>query len=277
MTDASSSSAPPTKGKQLRAVNRGKRFAMPRTISALILREMGGTYGRSPGGYLWALAEPLLGIALLSAIFSIGFRSPRLGENFPIFYATGVLPFFLFNDVSSKTAQAVNYSRQLLAYPRVTLIDAVLARYILALLTQLLISYVLLTGILWAFETRTTLEVDRVLMAYSMAAALGLGVGILNCFLMSMFQVWQRAYNIMTRPLLLVSGVIFIYESIPDPYQSWLWWNPLMHVTGELRGAFYKSYEAAYVTPAYVFGFAAISGAVGLLFLWRYYRDIMEL
>ena len=277
MTDVPSSPAPPPKRKQLRVVNRGKRFAMPRTITALILREMSTTYGRSPGGYLWALAEPILGIALLTAIFSIGFRSPRLGDNFPIFYATGLLPYLFFVDVSTKTAQAVNYSKQLLAYPRVTLIDAVLARFILSVLTQLMVSYVLLTAILWAFETRTTLEVDRILMTYLMAMALGLGVGVFNCFLMTMFPVWQRAYNVLTRPLLLVSGVIFIYETIPRPYKEWLWWNPLMHVTGEMRGAFYISYDALYVTPSYVFGFSAIFGAIGLLFLWRYYRDIMEL
>ncbi|WP_412551361.1 ABC transporter permease [Shimia sp. MIT910701] len=237
---------------------------------------MSSTYGRSPGGYVWALAEPILGIALLSAIFSIGFRSPRLGDNFPIFYATGLLPFYLFNDISSKTSQAVNYSKQLLAYPRVTLIDTIFARFILSLLTQLMVNYVLLTGLLLAFETRTTLEVDRILMTYAMATALGLGVGVFNCFLMSLYPIWQRAYHIITRPLLLVSGVIFIYESIPIPYREWLWWNPLMHVTGEMRGAFYKSYDAAYVSPLYVFSFAAITGAVGLLFLKRYYRDIME-
>ena len=31
-----------------------------RTISALIMREMQTTYGRSPGGYLWAVLEPVL-------------------------------------------------------------------------------------------------------------------------------------------------------------------------------------------------------------------------
>ena len=60
-------------------------FATPRIIVALILREIGTSYGRSPGGYIWALAEPVLGIALLTAIFSIGFRIPPLGNNFSIF------------------------------------------------------------------------------------------------------------------------------------------------------------------------------------------------
>lgn len=263
--------------RRLKPVNKRTRFGMMRTVSALVLREMSATYGRSPGGYLWAFAEPVLGIALLSVVFSIGFRSPLLGDNFAIFYATGLLPFFMFIDISVKTSQAVNYSKQLLSYPRVTLIDAILARFLLSLLTQLLISYVVITGILIAYDTRTTLEVDRILLAYAMAAALGLGIGTFNCFLMSLFPLWQRAYSIMTRPLLLVSGVIFIYESIPTPYREWLLYNPLMHITAEIRGAFYHSYDAKFVNPLYVFGFAAVAGTIGLLFLWRYHRDIMEL
>lgn len=267
----------PPSSEGLRNAKKNGRFALPRTVSALMLREMTATYGRSPGGYIWALLEPVLGIALLSAIFSLGFRTPRLGTNFAIFYATGLLPFLMYVDLSSKVAQAVNYSKQLLAYPRVTLVDALLARFLLNLLTQLLVSYILLAGIILLYDTRTTLEIDRVLLAYSMATALGLGIGIFNCFLMSMFPIWQRAYGIVTRPLLLVSGVIFMYETIPNPYRGWLWYNPLMHVTGEMRAAFYKSYEAAYVSPLYVFILAAVFGTLGLLFLWRYHRDILEL
>jgi capsular polysaccharide transport system permease protein len=33
-----------------------------RTIVALIMREMATSYGRSPGGYIWAIAEPVAGI-----------------------------------------------------------------------------------------------------------------------------------------------------------------------------------------------------------------------
>ena len=77
--------AAPSSPQRLRPVNRTMRLATPRTILALILREMSSTHGKSPGGYLWMVLEPALGIALLSAIFSLGFRSPRLGTNFPIF------------------------------------------------------------------------------------------------------------------------------------------------------------------------------------------------
>ena len=42
---------------------------MARTVVALMLREIATTYGRSPGGYVWALADPILGIALLTLVF----------------------------------------------------------------------------------------------------------------------------------------------------------------------------------------------------------------
>ncbi len=263
--------------KGLRPVRSQIRFASVRAITALILREMTTTYGRSPGGYVWMVIEPVLGIALLAAVFSLGFRNPPIGSNFAIFYATGLLPFFMFIDVSTKLAQAINYSRQLLAYPRVTFVDAIVARLILSVLTRLLVSCIVFAGILVLFDTRTTLELARILLSFAMAIALGAGVGTLNCFAMSMFPVWQQVWSIVTRPLILVSGVIFLFDAVPEPWRGYLWFNPLVHVTGEMRAAFYVSYDAPYVAPAYVFAVSLIAGLIGLVFLHRYHRDIMEL
>ena len=250
-------------------------FSTPRAIVALVLREMSTTYGRSPGGYIWAVLEPAAGIALLTAIFSIGFRSPSLGNNFAIYYATGILPFYLYVMTSNVVMQSVMFSRQLLAYPSVTFIDAILARFLLQLLTQLLVSYILFSFIISLFDTRTSLEFNRLLLGYAMAAGLGLGVGTFNCFLRSMFPVWQQVWGILTRPLLLVSGIIFLHENIPDPYRSWLEYNPLVHVVGVTRTAFYPYYNAEYVAPIYVFAIALIALVFGLVFLRRYKYDIL--
>ncbi|WP_246003779.1 ABC transporter permease [Histidinibacterium lentulum] len=256
---------------------RPPRFASVRSIVALILREMSATYGRSPGGYIWAVLEPALGVALMAAIFSVGFRSPPLGTNFPIFYATGLLPFFLYINVSTAVAQAINQSRQLLNYPRVTFIDAILARFILATLTQLLVGYLLLTGILMVFETQTILNLPMILLAYSMAAVLALGVGLMNSVLMTRWAIWHTVWSVFNRPLVIVSNIIFLVDEIPEPFRSWLMWNPIVHIAGLMRHAFYYSYEAAYVDVMYVFLVALILGTIGLLFLRRYYRDFLEL
>ena len=59
---------------------RPRRFKMGRTVMALMLREMSTTYGRSPGGYLWAVLEPLGGIAMMTLILAVGLRIREIGR-----------------------------------------------------------------------------------------------------------------------------------------------------------------------------------------------------
>lgn len=267
------SSPPPDRG--LKPIASRQRFASLRAIMAMMLREMASSYGRSPGGYLWAILEPAAGIFLLALLFSLAFRAPPLGKDFAIFYATGVVPFFAFNEVSNKTAAALQYSKQLLAYPRVTFMDAILGRFILNFLTQMLTGYVVLTGTVLLFETRTLIDFPGIALAYAMLAALCFGVGTLNCFLFLRFAIWQRAWAIVTRPLMIVSGIIFVFDSIPEPYRGYLWYNPLIHIIGQMRKSFYISYSGDYVSPAFVFGVGLGCTLIGLLFLRRYYRDLL--
>lgn len=253
-----------------------RRLAGVRTIPALILREMATTYGRSPGGYLWAVLEPVAGIALLSLVFSVGFQAPALGISFPMFYATGMIPFIFFTDVTGKLAQAINFSRALLAYPCVTFLDAILARFLLNAATQVMVGYIVLAGLLFSFETRTVLNPHAILQAYAVLAVLSFGVGTINCFLMTRFPVWQRVWSVAMRPMFIVSCIFFLFETIPQPYRDYLWFNPLVHVTGIMRRGFYPSYDAAYASPAYVTGLGLGLTVAGLLFLRRYHRTLID-
>lgn len=253
-----------------------RKFATPRAIIALMLREMATTYGRSPGGYIWAVLEPAAGIALLTAIFSLGFRSPPIGSNFPIFYATGLVPFLAFLDVTNKTAASVRFSKPLLTYPSVTFFDAIAGRFLVNGITQLMVAFIILVGITTLFDTRTVADFPQIIIAFLMLAALALGIGTMNCFLQTMFPVYQRMWSILTRPLLLISCVFYMFDTIPSQFQTYLWFNPLVHVVGQMRKGFYPSYDASYVSPVFVFGTALISLLIGLVFLLRYKRDLIN-
>ena len=261
---------PQTPAKQSR------RFASVRAGFALSLREMSTTYGASPGGYLWAVLEPAAGIALLTTVFSLGFQAPSLGTNFPIFYATGMIPFLMFTEVSGKTALALLFSKQLLAYPRVTFLDAILARFIVASITQILVAYLLLGGIWWVFHTRTVPDLPVIALALGLTCFLALGVGVLNAFLFTIFPIWQRSWSILTRPLFIISGVFFTFDSVPHPYQDWLWFNPICHLIGLLRRGFYPSYDAPYVSFPYILGVGLGSLTLGLIFLRRHHKVMLH-
>ena len=237
---------------------------------------MATSYGRSPGGYLWAVLEPVAGIALLSAVFSLLFHAPALGINFPLFYATGMIPFVTFSSVSAKLAQSINFSKPLLAYPSVTFLDAILARFILNMLTEIMVAYLVFTGILLIFETRVLINIPVIAEALMLAGALAFGVGTLNCFLFTRFPIWQQAWSILMRPMFIISCVFMIYNSLPEFLRGWLWYNPLVHIVGLMRRGFYSSYDAPYVSQGYVLGFSAVCLVLGLIFLRRYQYELLH-
>ncbi|MCK0140355.1 ABC transporter permease [Aliiroseovarius sp. F47248L] len=247
-----------------------------RTIIALILREMATTHGRSPGGYVWAVLEPIGGLAIMTLAFSLAFASPALGNNFPLFYATGFLPFMMYSDLANKISQSIRFSRPLLFYPSVTYLDAIIGRFLLNGLTHLMVFYLLIFSIMTFFETGNILHYPSIVNALCMALALGLGVGVFNCFVLSKFPLWEKVWGIVNRPLFIISSIFFIPESLPQPFRDYLWYNPLIHVIGEMRKGFYATYDATWVDNMYVYGISMVLMFLGLVFLGRYHREILN-
>lgn len=252
------------------------RLRMSRTVMALMLREIATTYGRSAGGYLWTVAEPVAAIALLSFIFSLTFATPAIGDNFPMFYATGYLPFMLYTDVANKMSHAIPFSKPLLAYPSVTYVDALIARLLLSLLTQVVIFVVLLGGIAFLYDLDVPWNLPSLSTGIAVTALLGAGLGTLNGYLFLEFPVWERAWAIATRPLFLMSGVFFTFQMMPPAAQAVLWWNPLVHCVGLVRDGVYGTYDASYVSPLYVVGIGLLLLFFGLLLLSRHHQRLIE-
>ncbi|MBU3031480.1 ABC transporter permease [Paracoccus marinaquae] len=261
---------------RLRPVHQQRPYASLRSIGALSLREMATSYGGSPGGYLWAIAEPVGGILLLTLIFSFGFRSPPLGTDFAIFYATGVVPFMAFLGISNKLGLTIRQAKPLLAYPAVTYMDAILAKVFFNTITQLLVAYVVFSSITLMLDTRTDPQLFEIALAFAMTFTFAIGIGMLNCFLFTAFPWWQQIWSIVNRPLFLLSCIFFIFDDVPDQVQPYLWFNPLVHVVGQMRKGFYISYRGDYVSPLYVFAVGLVLMVIGLLLLHRYHRDLLN-
>lgn len=207
-------------------------------------REMATTFGRTPGGYLWAVAEPVAALALLTVVLSVAFDRPPLGHCFALFYATGYLPFMLYSDLAQKLGVALRFSRPLFGYPRVSWLDAIVARFALNTATHLVVTALVLGPLLWQGGPSTGLVIGPLLLGLGLAAGLGLGIGTLNAALFELVPVWERIWAILNKPLFIVSGVMFLPDAAPRPFSDWLWFNPLTHVFALVRSGSYPAYEA---------------------------------
>lgn len=252
------------------------RFPALRTIGALILREMSTRYGRTPGGYIWAILEPLGAILALSIAFSLVLRTPPLGTSFILFYASGYMPFSFYQSISNMVARSISFSKPLLQYPTVSWIDAVLGRLLLNALTGILVAILLFSSIIFLLHDHTRISMLPAITAFGLAALMALGVGLVNCAVMGLIPLWERAWAILTRPLFLASGVFFIYEAMPTGAQNVLWYNPLLHITGMMRTAIYPTYTPTYISPVYVLVIALTLITLGLILMGRYHRDILN-
>ncbi|MCE6950229.1 ABC transporter permease [Cereibacter sphaeroides] len=252
------------------------RFTWLRSIVSLMLREMATSYGRSPGGYIWAVAEPVAGLILLTIVFSFAFRSPPLGSNFALFYATGFLPFIYYTSLTSRVGLAIRFSRPLLAYPTVNFIDAIASRFLLNTITNLVVFMIVFTGIIVTYGLNVSIDFYAVAEALSMIALLALSLGTVNCYLFSVFPVWEQIWSILNRPMFFLSGIFFVLETVPEPFRSLLWYNPLVHVIAKMREGFYSTYDARLASPLYVYSTSLLLLLLGLLLLSRHHRQIMS-
>lgn len=252
------------------------RFQKLRVLGALVLREMSARYGRSIGGYFWAVAEPAGGIVLLALVFSFSLFRPPLGNSFMVFYATGIIPFYTYNSIASSVAASVQSNRGLLTYPAVSALDTVFARLILETLNYMMIALVLFPILIYYDNAIVSISFQHILMAMLMAAAFGLGVGSVNAVIIGFFPTWKHLWGVINRPLFILSGVMFTYGMIPMPMRDYMWFNPLVHVIGQMRMGFYGTYDGTYISWAYVFGIAATLFVFGGFLMRRNVGKMIE-
>jgi capsular polysaccharide transport system permease protein len=156
-------------------------------------------------------------------------------------------------------------NRPLLAFPVVTALDTVIARFLLQALSGFAVAVIILFAILAIFDDPIALDVKPLALGFFLAITLGLGVGLVNCWLFAISRSWELIWGIISRPLFLVSCVFFSFASVPEFVRDVLWFNPLVHLVGSFREGIYPTYDAAHVSPAFVLGIVLVLVTTGLI------------
>jgi len=232
-----------------------------RVIHALMMRETLSRYGEHKMGFLWALIEPVLFVTLFVGMMS-AMRSDSPG-GMPLipFMIAGIVPFTMFRNTMSEMRAAIGQNRSLLGFPQVSTFDVIIAR---GLLEGAVLLFVFVLMLAVAYLIGYEFRVENPLGVLGACVALwGLGCGmgfILACVTPIVPSVGQVAGLLLGRPLMVTSGLFFTAESVPEPFRSWLLYNPIMHLLELLRSYFFYEFESSHGSWFY-----AGSWALGLL------------
>ncbi len=243
---------------------------------ALFLREAVSRLSASRTAWLWLLLEPMVHIGFLMFVFSVIRVRVVGGIETAVWLMVGMLAYFMFRRSAMQAMNAVKSNRALFNYRQVKPVDTVLVRAALEGFLMLIVSLMLLAvGLFIGLD----IEFEAPVLAISVLLGLwlvGLGFGLITSVLTVLVEEMGNIVGLIMTPLYLASGVIFPISSAPQPYQSWLMYNPVAQGVEGMRCAFASYYHAAEgVSIAYIYEFALCSIAVGLLLHVRFRQRLI--
>jgi len=220
-------------------------------VHALILREVRTRFGRHRLGYLWALVEPVLFIAMFAA-FSV-LLDRRIPYGLPVipFLVTGFLPYLMFSNLANKAMLAISSNRGLLFFPDVRPLDLVIARALLEISTYMVVFTIIMGGwCLWEGEVRID-NVPLTVAGMLLASGLGAGLGLVLCGLSAFSNTVERLVGPAMRPLFWVSALFFSTNELPTEASDVLVHNPVLHIVELTRSGWFAGYSVPQVSLWY--------------------------
>lgn len=203
-----------------------------------VRRDLRNRYLGSFSGGLWALFQPLIQLAVYSVVFIYVFNAKVPGANAPgyvPFLALGLWPWTAFSEGLSRATTTIQDNAPLIrkvAMPREVLVFSSVASSFLVHGTGFcaIVIALRLFGV-----PISLLALPLALGAFAQLFVLALGVA----FLFAAVQVFVRDLASALPQLLMLwmfaSPIFYARASLPQPYQSWMDWNPVTHYTEFFR------------------------------------------
>lgn len=236
-----------------------------KVVGALILRDVGTRFGRRPIAYLMVLLLPVGQFVLTAGMWVILKRPVPLGSSNLVFFATGLLPFIVWTFPYRQIAMAVNLNRPLLYFSRVKIVDIMVARSILEVITGFVVILVLLLFVALMGEDISPRDPFMTFFALVAAMYFGVGFGMLNGLIAAVYQPWQLPMMLFSPLMWGLSGAMFMVNTIPSPYREWLALNPVLQCVEWIRESYYWDYRSEVLDRAYVLELSTIMIAMALL------------
>lgn len=222
------------------------------TIQALFLREMKTRFGKFRLGYLWAALEPTAHIMIMLAIFGYVMNRTMPDISFPVFLINGIIPYFIFSNISNRSIGAIEANKGLFNYRPVKPIDTILARALLESVIYAAVYILLMSVVGLLGEQFEIIRLVTLIFSWILLVLLSCGVGLLFMVIASTYPETEKFLPILLKPLYFISCIMYPLHSIPKEYWPYLLWNPIVHAVELSRSAVFPGYASDGVSLNYL-------------------------
>lgn len=198
----------------------------------LVWRNVKLRYKQAFLGGAWAVLQPLLQMIVFSVFFGRLAGVPSDGVPYPLFAYAGLLPWQLFAQGVSESANSLVTDEKLITkvyFPRLVIPFAA----VVSALVDFAVSTVLLVILLGWYRVSPTPAMLLVLPATVMAMAAALGLGSFLAALNVQYRDVRYTLPFMIQVLLFLSPVAYPASLVPE---SWRWLYGLNPMAGAIEG-----------------------------------------
>lgn len=231
---------------------------------ALFLKDALSRFFGSRGAWAWMLIEPCIHILFMVFIFTVIRAKQVSGVDVASWLMVGFMGFFLFRRTGVQGIHALDCNKAFFAFRQVRPFDTALTCATVELFSMFWVTVLLV--IIFAFIGYQVIPVDilRVLAGFFGLWFLGLGYGLISSVSMRIVRDSGHILQILMMPLMIISGVIIPVARIPEPYQSLLTLNPIVHGLESMRLGFWPYYHTVDVSLWYLYGVDLVMIVVGM-------------
>ena len=221
-------------------------------VFALAVREMYRKFGEYKLGVLWALLEPIMMIVVFMVLFGARGRGEFSFIEPPLFILASFLPFKV---LFTKSLQAVNTAGRGMGpftmLRQVGLFDLMVARVLLTGVTAIIALVIIVIGLAWfGYDPVPDLMLET-FGGLVLITLFGFAIGILFCVMSSFAKEMDKVTALINLPLLFLSAVFYPMSIVPEPYRSYLAYNPLVHVMEWIRESWFSHYTSPVIDFEY--------------------------
>ena len=225
-------------------------------LKQIVRKNFTSKYKDSFIGVLWSFLNPLIEMALLTAIFSTVFA--RSIENFPVYFLTGRIVINFFNSGTKIAMNSIKSNRSIFN-------KIFIPRYIFALggICSEFLNFLMSVLVLIAIMILTQAPF------YPMA-----GVGLILAIVCTKFSDIAYLYKIFTSLLVYACAIFYPITSVPQPMRGYMELNPVYGIIAQFRCFVMEGQFPSAKLMLTTFAFSLIIFIIGILVFRKYQNRI---
>lgn len=246
----------------MKAIENDPRKRSLFVLKTLVSKDFKLKYRRSTLGVLWSVLNPLLMMAVLSAVFSFMFRFSI--ENYPLYLILGTILFSLMSNSTTCAMNSIIEAAPLIKKVRVEKIIFPLEKVSFEGL-NFVISLIAVVLVMAFFKVAPTLNILYLPLLVFYVMLFSLGIGMLLAALAVFFKDIIHLWGVVITAWTYATPIFYPIDMLSGWMQTAMEFNPMYHYVTYFRSIMMWNATPSFAENLVCLAMAAITLAVGFV------------